>query len=42
MSNPLYTDEITEWCPHCREYHSGESEQQLQDEIQNLCKEVNE
>lgn len=29
-----------EWCPHCREHHTGSSEEALQDEIQNICKPI--
>lgn len=38
MVNPVHSDKVVEWCPYCREYHEGESEEALLDEIENTCK----
>ena len=40
MTRARHDDEVEEWCPYCREHHTGESEAALQDEIQNICAEV--
>lgn len=30
-------DGAREWCPYCREYHTGESVEALVDMIEQLC-----
>lgn len=30
-------DEWEEWCPYCRENHTGQNMDALQDRIENIC-----